>query len=202
MELLVDTCSYIAPVLRPSPLPVMTDSGKWAFYAPGNIGVGGRLRQHCGSASAPRSRGASGGTRTSGARHEGQVARPGAAAGAALVLDEPLSLWGGVDPATRRASSTPGIRSAANRWPAASLVMPAVRGSSSSSSILAEAIRAGSAPAAILLGEPDLILAVGAAVAEELYGRRVPVVVLAPDELAGIADGARVMVDGADVTLA
>lgn len=39
VELLVDTCSYIAPVLRPSHLPVMTDSGKWAFYAPGNIGV-------------------------------------------------------------------------------------------------------------------------------------------------------------------
>ncbi len=39
VELLVDTCSYIAPVLSPSPLPAMTDSGKWAFYAPGNIGV-------------------------------------------------------------------------------------------------------------------------------------------------------------------
>jgi predicted aconitase len=39
VELLVDTCSYIAPVLRPNPLPVMTDSGKWAYYAPGNIGV-------------------------------------------------------------------------------------------------------------------------------------------------------------------
>jgi predicted aconitase len=39
VELLVDTCSYIAPVLRPSSLPTMTDSAKWAFYAPGNIGV-------------------------------------------------------------------------------------------------------------------------------------------------------------------
>jgi predicted aconitase len=39
VELLVDTCSYLAPVLRPSTLPAMTDSGKWAFYAPGNIGV-------------------------------------------------------------------------------------------------------------------------------------------------------------------
>ena len=39
VELLVDTCSYIAPVLRSSSLPAMTDSGKWAFYAPGNIGV-------------------------------------------------------------------------------------------------------------------------------------------------------------------
>ena len=39
VELLVDTCSYIAPILRPTPLPAMTDSGKWAYYAPGNIGV-------------------------------------------------------------------------------------------------------------------------------------------------------------------
>jgi predicted aconitase len=38
-ELLVDTCSYLGPILRPSPLPTMTDSGKWAWYAPGNIGA-------------------------------------------------------------------------------------------------------------------------------------------------------------------
>jgi len=38
-ELLVDTCSYIAPILAPGRSPVMTDSGKWAFYAPANIGV-------------------------------------------------------------------------------------------------------------------------------------------------------------------
>ena len=39
VELLVDTCSYIAPVLRKAAGPVMTDSGKWAYYAPGNLGV-------------------------------------------------------------------------------------------------------------------------------------------------------------------
>jgi hypothetical protein len=38
-ELLVDTCSYIAPVLRRTTGPVMTDSAKWAYYAPGNVGV-------------------------------------------------------------------------------------------------------------------------------------------------------------------
>jgi predicted aconitase len=37
-ELLVDTCSYVAPVLRDAG-PVMTDSGKWAYYAPGTIGT-------------------------------------------------------------------------------------------------------------------------------------------------------------------
>ena len=39
VALLVDTCSYITPVLRPTDGAVMTDSGKWAYYAPGNIGA-------------------------------------------------------------------------------------------------------------------------------------------------------------------
>jgi hypothetical protein len=38
-ELLVDTCTYLGPILRPSRLPIMTDSAKWAYYAPGNIGA-------------------------------------------------------------------------------------------------------------------------------------------------------------------
>ena len=58
------------------------------------------------------------------------------------------------------------------------LVMAEGRGSSSSSSVLAEAARAGVAPAAILLGTPDLILAVGAAVADELYRVQIPILVL------------------------
>ena len=64
--------------------------------------------------------------------------------------------------------------------------MPSGRGSCSSASVLAEAVRAGTAPAAILLGEPDLILTIGAAVAEELYGTIVPVVVLPEEEFAAI----------------
>jgi hypothetical protein len=82
------------------------------------------------------------------------------------------------------------------------LVMASVRGSSSSSSVLAEMVRAGCAPAAILLGEADLILAVGAAVAEELYGISVPIVQLLPAELATIPDGAVISVgEGGEVRL-
>jgi predicted aconitase len=47
-ELLVDTCTYISPILRSADGPVMTDSGKWAYYAPANIGatvVLGSLRE-------------------------------------------------------------------------------------------------------------------------------------------------------------
>ena len=37
-EVVTDTCTYITPILR-SPGPVMTDSGKWAYYAPANLGM-------------------------------------------------------------------------------------------------------------------------------------------------------------------
>lgn len=38
-EILVDTCSYLVPILRRTDRPVMTDSAKWAWYAPANVGV-------------------------------------------------------------------------------------------------------------------------------------------------------------------
>ena len=106
----------------------------------------------------------------------------------ALVLDEPLSLWGGVDPATGEVIDVHHPQRGAN-ISGRVLVMPAGRGSSSSASVLAEAVRAGTAPVAILLGEPDLILSIGSAVAEELYGVRVPVVVLPSDRIGAMVDG-------------
>ncbi len=134
-----------------------------------------------------------------GTRVKGRVLADGLGEGQALVLREPLSMWGGVDPATGIIIDARHPQSGAS-IAGRVLIMPAVRGSSSSSSVLAETVRAGCAPAAILLGEPDLILAVGAAVAEELYGRRVPILQLPLAELAGIVDGSRVRVAGADVT--
>ena len=38
-RILVDTCTYIAPVLRASARVVMTNSAKWAWYAPTNLGI-------------------------------------------------------------------------------------------------------------------------------------------------------------------
>ena len=129
----------------------------------------------------------------------GRLIAPGRAGGTALVLDEPLSLWGGMDPATG------GIVEPRHPQHGASVtgrvvVMPGARGSSSSASVLAEAVRAGTAPAAIILGEPDLILALGAAVAEELYGVRIPIVVMRPADLAKIPGGATVEVSSDGVS--
>jgi predicted aconitase with swiveling domain len=112
----------------------------------------------------------------------------------ALVLEEPLSLWGGVDPSTGAVIDAHHPQRGANVRGRV-LVMASGRGSSSSASVLAEAVRAGTAPAAIVLGEPDLILSIGAAVAEELYGVTVPVVVLPPPAFEAIVDGQTVDLD-------
>jgi predicted aconitase len=39
VTLVVDTCTYVTPILRPRDRIVMTNSAKWAHYAPANLGV-------------------------------------------------------------------------------------------------------------------------------------------------------------------
>ncbi|MBA3737934.1 MAG: DUF126 domain-containing protein [Actinobacteria bacterium] len=122
---------------------------------------------------------------------EGRILVEGNATGPALVLDEPLSFWGGLDPATgeiveanhhQRGSVVTGTI----------LVMPSGRGSSSSATVLAEAIRVGTAPAGIVLGTPDDIIVIGTLVAAELYGVSIPVVVASPTTLGTIQNGEEV----------
>ena len=128
---------------------------------------------------------------------------PGAAEGAPLRLDEPLSFWGGLDPPTGRIM---------DRWhpqrgatiAGRALMMPAGRGSSSGSGALAEAIRLGMGPAAILLLRRDAIVVVGALVAAELYGRECPVALVREQDWEALAAAARLRVrtgrDGATIS--
>lgn len=132
-----------------------------------------------------------------------RVLAPGTAAGALLVLDEPLSLWGGLDPVSGDLIDAHHPQ-AGQQLAGRIVAMSSGRGSSSSSYVLAEAIRSGVAPAAFLLGEPDAIVALGALVAAELYGTEVPVVVLDRETYAELATGAHIEIDAArdhDVTL-
>lgn len=39
VSVVTDTCTYITPIIDPAVGVVMTDSAKWAYYAPGNLGV-------------------------------------------------------------------------------------------------------------------------------------------------------------------
>jgi uncharacterized protein len=101
----------------------------------------------------------------------------GSGTGPLLRLDEPLSFWGGVDPFRGT------IIDARHPQHGASiagtvLALPAARGSSSSSSVLLELVAQGKAPAAILLGETNAILALGAVIAREMGWAPPPVLEL------------------------
>jgi uncharacterized protein len=107
-----------------------------------------------------------------------KILQAGTAQGAVLLLDEPLSFWGGFDPRTgviidihhpQRGQSLAGKI----------LMMLESRGSGSSPGNLAEAIRLGTGPAGIILVTPDINLAVGARVAAALYGKACPVLSVA-----------------------
>jgi hypothetical protein len=108
---------------------------------------------------------------------------PGDAEGPGLVLREPLSLWGGLDLGTGRIidHAHPDAGACVT---GTILIMPAGRGSSSSSAVLAEAIRCGTGPAGIVLATSDPILTVGALVAASLYGLRCPIVVCPIEDFA------------------
>lgn len=57
VTVVVDTCTYVTAILSPAWKNVMTNSGKWAHYAPGNINVSavlGSLEECVASARAGR----------------------------------------------------------------------------------------------------------------------------------------------------
>jgi predicted aconitase with swiveling domain len=118
----------------------------------------------------------------------GRVVIPGEAQGEALVSREPLSFWGGYDWQTgeiidRRHQLSGSIAKGKI------LAIPFTRGSSTTTAVLLEAIRAGTAPAAILTTDTDFFFALAAVVAEELYAASLPLVALAEDDFRQLTTG-------------
>lgn len=124
----------------------------------------------------------------------GRVLVGSEAAGEILVLPEPLSLWGGLDPTTgevidRRHPSSGEVVSGKV------VAMPVGRGSSSASSVLLEAVRLGTAPAAIVTAEVDSVLALGALVALEMYGETPVIAVLDGESYRAVEAGGRLEIN-------
>jgi predicted aconitase with swiveling domain len=125
---------------------------------------------------------------------KGRVLVGGRAAGPLLRLTHPISFWGGVDPVAGTIVDPRhpqfGVSIAGTV-----LAIPSAVGSSSSSAIMLELLREGNAPAAILMGQADAILALGVVVAAELGYEPIPVIEAPADELARLPDGCVAQVD-------
>ena len=105
-----------------------------------------------------------------------------------------LSVTQGESGERRAASRTSTLPSLGASVRSRIVVMPIGRGSSSASATLAEAIRLGTAPRAIILPGVDQILAVGAIVARMLYGRICPILVVDEKDYRAIATGDRLTI--------
>ena len=103
----------------------------------------------------------------------------GAAQGPVIVCEEPLSFWGGVDPATARViDAHHPLRGAC--LAGAMLMMPTSRGSCSGSGALLDMILNGRAPAALIFSGEEDVLTLGAEIAAELYRKALPVLRVEP----------------------
>ena len=107
----------------------------------------------------------------------GRAIVAGEASGEALVTHDALSFWGGYDFHTGeiidRHHPLAGVRAAGRI-----LAVPFSKGSSTTTAVLLEAVRAGTAPAAILTTGTDAFFALASIVADVMYGKSFPVISL------------------------
>lgn len=118
---------------------------------------------------------------------------PGSAEGPVVACDEGLSFWGGVDPETGvvidRSHPLAG-QSMAGRV----LALPAGRGSCTGSSVMMQLILNGKAPAALVFARREDILTLGVIVADEMFGRSIPVVHVGEARFAELAEVPRLAI--------
>ena len=118
----------------------------------------------------------------------------GEAEGEALVTDEALSFWGGYDFHTGdiidKHHPLAGVRAAGRI-----LAVPFSKGSSTTTAVLLEAVRAGTAPAAMITTGADSFFALASIVADVMYGKSFPVIALEPDAFASLQSGRRLIVE-------
>lgn len=132
---------------------------------------------------------------------QGQTVIAGQAEGNALAANEPLSFWGGYDYHTgeiidRRHPLSGQIASGRV------LCLPFTRGSSTTTAVLLEAVRAGTAPAAVITTGVDSFFALASIVADEMYGQPIPLIALAATDFTKLQTGAWVAIgDGGVVTV-
>ena len=124
----------------------------------------------------------------------GQPVVAGSADGEALVTTAPLSFWGGFDFKTGeiidRHHPLAGVRAAGRV-----LAVPFSKGSSTTTAVLLEAVRAGTAPAAIVTTAVDSFFALASIVAFEMYGKSFPVLALEPEDFHRLRTGQRIRIE-------
>ncbi|MFT4150685.1 MAG: aconitase X [Paracoccaceae bacterium] len=124
---------------------------------------------------------------------------PGAAAGAILATAEPLSLWGGVDPARGTVIDTHHPLHG-QCLTGKVVMMPGTRGSCTGSGVLLDMILSGRGPAALIFAEPEEVATLGALVAGELFGQSIPILRLSRAQFDDLAQRPQATITATGIT--
>lgn len=125
---------------------------------------------------------------------QGKFFIQGTASGIALATNEPLSFWGGYDWKTGEIID--------RRHPLSGmiakdkiLVIPFTRGSSTTTAVLLESIRAKTAPKAIITTATDFFFALASVVADEMYQMPIPLVAVSKSDFVKIKTDDEIEID-------
>lgn len=102
------------------------------------------------------------------------IVLPASAQGLVIATGEPLSFWGGIDPANATVIDVHHPLHG-QCLTGAVLVMPTTRGSCTGSGVFLDMALNGRAPAALVFSEPEDVVTLGALVAAEMFDRHIPV---------------------------
>jgi predicted aconitase with swiveling domain len=119
---------------------------------------------------------------------------PGVATGEVLTTLQPISFWGGVDPATGLIND-PRHELFGQSVAGKVLVFPFGKGSSTGSLIMLELARVNKAPAAIVNVRTEPILATGPIVCKYFYDKEVPIISLDESSFQKLKTGQQVTVN-------
>jgi len=118
----------------------------------------------------------------------------GSANGTVLVSSEPLSFWGGYDwksgEITDRRHPLSGLNAKGKI-----LAIPFTRGSSTTTTVLLESMRAETAPSAIITTGTDFFFALASVVADELYTKPLPLVAISETDFGRLQTGDQIEID-------
>jgi predicted aconitase/predicted aconitase with swiveling domain len=126
----------------------------------------------------------------------GRVLVSGSAEGEVLFTDTALSFWGGADAVTGEIIDRHHPLSG-EPLTGRVLVLPTSRGSCTGSGVILELILNGQGPAAIVLEHPEAIITLGVIVAEEVFGRSIPVIAVGKEKFAALKTARRIRIRNA-----
>lgn len=131
---------------------------------------------------------------------KGRLVISGSARGTALVSREPLSFWGGYDWKTGEIIDRRHPLSGSNAA-GKILAIPFTRGSSTTTAVLLEAIRAKTAPAGIITTSADFFFALASVVADEMYSNPIPLVAVSESDFAQLQTGDEIEINNGDIVV-